>query len=79
MAEVLSVTNAETDLGKKLLAYHAAGIPHYWIVDPEHETLTVYRFSDQGYVVVLTSGRREVVRAPPFEEIEIEIAMLFGA
>lgn len=79
VAEVLSLTNAETDLGRKLLAYHAAGIPHYWIVDPEHETLTVYRFSDQGYVVVLTSGRREVVRAPPFEEIEIEIAMLFGA
>lgn len=79
VSEVLSITNAETDLGKKLFSYHRAGIPYYWIVDPEHETLTVYRWSAEGYVVILTAGRREVVRAPPFEEIEIEIAQLFGA
>jgi Uma2 family endonuclease len=78
VSEILSVSNAEIDLGKKLLAYHRAGIPHYWIVDPEHETVTVYRQSSEGYVVVLTAGRADSVRAPPFGDIELRIAELFG-
>jgi len=79
VSEVLSPSNAERDLGKKLFAYHRAGIPHYWIVDPEHETLTVYGWSADGYVVILTAGRRETVRAPPFTDVEIAIGELFGA
>lgn len=78
ISEVLSPSNAETDLGKKLLAYHRAGVPHYWIVDPEHETLTVYRWSGEGYVVVMSAGRNEKVCAAPFEELELDIGQLFG-
>ncbi len=78
VGEVLSKSNAETDLGKKLLAYHRAEIPHYWIIDPEHETLTVYRWSHEGFVVVMSAGRHDKVRAPPFEQVELEIVLLFG-
>ncbi len=78
VAEILSPSNAETDLGTKLFAYQRAGVPHYWIIDPEHETLTVYRCTVEGYVVHLTAGKRERVHAPPFEEVEIEIAQPFG-
>lgn len=49
-----------------------------WIVDPEHETVTVYRSSAEGYVVVLTAGRADSVRAPPFEDVELRVAQLFG-
>jgi Uma2 family endonuclease len=35
--EVLSTSNAETDLGKKLFSYHRTAVPHYWILDPEHQ------------------------------------------
>src|SRR5207244_12469360 len=65
VAEVLSTSNAAIDLGTKLLSYHRAAVPHYWIVDPEHETLTVYRWTAEGYVVLLTAGRSEHVRAAP--------------
>ena len=78
VAEILSKSNAENDLGDKLFAYQRAGVPHYWIIDPEHETLTVYRLTSEGYVVQLTAGKRDRVRAAPFEEIELEIAQLFG-
>ena len=40
--------------------------------------MTAYRWSPDGYVVAVVAGRRERVRLPPFEEIEIEIAHLFG-
>ena len=78
VAEVLSVTNAERDLGTKLFAYQRAGIPHYWIIDPEHQTLTVYRLSAEGYVVALTAGKADRVHAPPFAELELAVGELFG-
>ncbi len=55
-----------------------AGIPHYWIIDPEHQTLTVYRLSAEGYVVALTAGKADRGHAPPFAEIELAIGELFG-
>ena len=78
VAEVLSKSNAQDDLGAKLVSYHRAGVPHYWIVDPEHETLTVYRWNAEGYVNVLSAGRGKHVRAEPFAEIELDVGMLFG-
>ena len=78
IAEVLSITNAEHDLGTKLFAYQRAGVPHYWIIDPEHRTLTVYRLGAEGYVVALTAGKTERVHAPPFVEIELSVGELFG-
>ncbi len=78
VAEVLSPTTAKRDLGPKLLAYHRGGVPHYWIIDAEHELLTVYRWSHEGYVVHLTAGRTDRMRAAPFEDVEIEVALLFG-
>lgn len=78
VAEVLSPTTAHRDLGPKLLAYHRGGVPHYWIIDAEHEVLSVYRWSPEGYLVHLTAGRGDRVRAAPFEDVELEIAQLFG-
>lgn len=78
VCEVLSPSSARTDLGPKLTAYHRAGVPHYGIVDTEHETLIVYRATKDGYVVALTAGAQDVVRAEPFEEVELRVADLFG-
>jgi Uma2 family endonuclease len=78
VAEVLSPSNPENDLGAKLFGYHRAGVPHYWIIDPADETLTVYRWAKEAYVVHLAARRGEAVRAAPFEEITLEVARLFG-
>jgi Uma2 family endonuclease len=79
VCEVLSPTTASVDMGAKLRAYHRCGVPHYWIVDPEHETLTVYRWETPGYVVALAAGRDETVRAEPFGAIDVRVALMFGA
>lgn len=78
VCEILSTSNAATDLGPKLFAYHRSGISHYWVVDPDHEVLTVYRHEATGFVVALAAGRRDVVRAEPFDAIELRVAELFG-
>lgn len=78
VCEVLSPSNARNDLVKKMRVYHQRGIPHYWIVDPEQQTLTVYRRMEDGYLVALTAQSDERVRAEPFGEVELSVAALFG-
>jgi Uma2 family endonuclease len=78
VCEVLSPTNAGNDLVKKFRTLAKHGVPHYWIVDPEHRTLTVFRWTAEGYLTALTADESEVVRAEPFEAIELHVALLFG-
>lgn len=78
VCEILSPTTAARDLGPKLRGYHQAEVPHYWVVNIEHATLTVYRHGPDGYVVALVAGREETVRAAPFEALPLRVGLLFG-
>ncbi|HKY35460.1 MAG TPA: Uma2 family endonuclease [Polyangiaceae bacterium] len=78
MCEVLSLSNANHDTVKKLRLYHHAGIRHYWLADPREATLTVMRWSSDGYITVLSAERHETVRPEPFEAIELFVGSLFG-
>jgi Uma2 family endonuclease len=78
ICEVLSPSTAHIDLGAKRRAFHHAGVSHYWLVDPHHHTLAVLRWSEEDYLVVLAAGRRDKVRAPPFEGVEIDVGEVFG-
>ena len=78
VCEILSTKTARNDLVKKQRTLHAHRVPHYWILDPEHETLTVLRWADAAYLRVLDAGVGDVARAEPFDGVEISIAELFG-
>ena len=76
--EILSPSTARYDVVKKSRTLHAHGVPHYWLLDPERETLTVLRHTEQGYLQVLTASVGDVVRAEPFDAIELSVSELFG-
>lgn len=78
VCEVISPSNANVDTVQKLRLYHRAELPHYWLVDPRDATLTVMRWSADGYVTLLRAEKGETVRAEPFGEIEIAVGTLFG-
>jgi Uma2 family endonuclease len=78
IAEIISPSNAGHDLVKKRRIYHQHGVPHYWIIDPRDETLTVLRWTPDGYLVVLGAERSERVRAEPFPAVEWLVGVLFG-
>jgi Uma2 family endonuclease len=78
VCEVLSTSNARNDLVKKLRVYHLNEIPHYWIVDPEHETLTILRWTPDGYLTALTAGRGDRAPCEPFDAIQFPVGALFG-
>ncbi|MEA2686555.1 MAG: hypothetical protein QOE93_1750 [Actinomycetota bacterium] len=56
LVEVASPSTRLIDQGTKRLAYEAAGVPEYWLVDPGGPTLTVLRLVDGRYedVAVVT-------------------------
>ncbi len=78
VCEILSPSTARTDLVQKQRTLHAHGVPHYWIVDPEHQTLSVLRHGPDGYVSIVNAGVGDRVRAEPFDAIEIEVGEIFG-
>jgi Uma2 family endonuclease len=78
VCEVVSPSNASNDLVRKLRVYHRCQIPHYWLVDPGNATLTVLRWTPDGYLTALTAGKADCVRAEPFAEIELRVGALFG-
>jgi hypothetical protein len=55
-----------------------AEVPHLWLVNPEEKMLFVQRWSLAGYTTVLAASSGQTVRAEPFEEIEIQVGVLFG-
>jgi Uma2 family endonuclease len=78
ICEIISPSNASNDTVKKKRTYHKRQIPHYWVLDPVRETLSVLRWSPDGYTEILSAMRGERVRAVPFDAIEISIGVFFG-
>ena len=86
ICEVLSDSNRSLDFARdrrhdtirKLRRYHEAGVPHYWLLDPETGTLNVFRHELQGYLSVLIADRGQRVRAEPFEALEVQVGVLLG-
>lgn len=74
VCEVLSPSTADRDTGHKQRAYHLARVRHYWVVDPAAGTLTVYRWQEAGYERALAAVAGDVVRAEPFDAMDLAIA-----
>jgi len=47
--EVLSPSTRRRDLSDKLRLYERSGVTEYWVVDPEEDTVEVYRQNEGGY------------------------------
>lgn len=59
VVEVLSPGNTKKEMRDKLNIYQNAGIPEYWLVDPEHEFILIYHPNKEGIYTAtrpLTSG-----------------------
>lgn len=78
VCEIVSPTHGRHDQIVKPRVLHAAEVSHYWLLYPEDQSLLVHRWSRDGYVVVQRATAGEVVRAEPFDAIEISMNDLFG-
>jgi Uma2 family endonuclease len=60
VVEVASPSTRMVDRGTKRLAFENAGVPTYWLVDPDEPSLTVLRLVDGAYVEEATVRGDEV-------------------
>ncbi len=77
VCEVLSPATARMDRGDKAESYAASGVTHFWLLDPEIQTLEVLRLDGDTYRVIKTFGGDARVRAEPFDAIELALASLW--
>ena len=77
VCEVLSPSTARIDRTKKLPIFHREGVVHAWLVDPTAHTLDVLRRHDLGWLLVASYEGASVVRAEPFDAVEIDLAGLW--
>jgi len=78
VVEVLSEGSRNLDRVQKKAEYARAGIPEYWIVDPQTRTVEVYRLENEQYALhhTLTPGDR--LTSHQFPGLELSIEELFA-
>ena len=77
LCEIQSPGNARHDRVVKLPRYAEHGVRHVWMIDPAQKTLEVLRLENDHWVVAGNYGGDDVVRAEPFEAVELKLASLW--
>jgi Uma2 family endonuclease len=72
----LSPTNTAIEMERKLKLYQDAGVREYWIVDPENNGVTVYRF--QEGTIFHTYKKADTVPVAIFPDLNITLEQAFG-
>ena len=75
--EVLSPSTRRLDRVRKVPLFAREGVGHVWLVDPAAKTLEVLRLADGAYAFVAAYAEAEVVRAEPFDAIELRLEDLW--
>ena len=77
VVEVLSPSTRHIDLGTKRLVYEAAGVPAYWLVDPDVPSVTVLELDAGHYVERATVTGGEPFHATvPFPVTVVAVDLL---
>jgi Uma2 family endonuclease len=77
VCEVLSPTTRRHDRRGKMPVYLREGVTHLWFVEPLDRTLEVFALDGATYRLFATYADQEKIRAPPFDAIEIDLAVLW--
>ncbi|CAN5253559.1 hypothetical protein BH23GEM4_BH23GEM4_07660 [soil metagenome] len=78
VVEVVSPEKPERDWVIKRADYAEAGIPEYWIVDPQKETITVLRLQGSAYVAHGEFGGGATATSALLEGFEVEVGAVFA-
>jgi Uma2 family endonuclease len=77
LCEILSPSTEADDRTDKMPVYAAAGVGHAWLLDPIVRTLEIFRLESGRWVLVTTFKGDAVVRAEPFDAIELDMGALW--
>jgi Uma2 family endonuclease len=78
VCEVLSPSTERLDRARKLGVYARESTANAWLVNPDSRTLEVYRRLETTWLLLATHASDAVVRAEPFDAIELDLLPLWG-
>lgn len=77
LCEVLSPGTQAKDRSRKMPIYRRERVGHVWLLDPIARVLEIYRLDGDTYRLVAAHADEAVVRAEPFEAVELPLAVLW--
>jgi len=77
ICEVLSPSTQTIDRTVKMAVYLRERVGHVWFVDPLARTLEVYRHGGEVWIRCAAFSDDAVVRAEPFDAIDLPLAVLW--
>ena len=75
--EIMSPTNRRMDRLHKMEIYRQAEIPHYWIVDPEENTIEAFRLVNGNYSLIIGVGLGDRFHHPEFSDLDLNLDKIF--
>ncbi len=79
LVEILSPTTSLRDRREKFSLYERFGVPEYWIVDPERNSVQVFRLSGGRYAPALEFGLGDRLETPLLPGLSIPLSEVFPA
>lgn len=76
--EILSPGNSEKEMGIKYELYEANGVLEYWLIDPEHEVVFIYRLKDGKFYAGKPYSTLEVIQSDVLVGFEMNVSKIFG-
>jgi len=77
VVEILSPSNTAIEMERKLKLYRHAGVPEYWVVDPENNGITVYHFK-KDTISINTYGNTGSIPVSIFPDFTISLEQVFA-
>lgn len=75
--EVLSPSSGTTDRRDKFGQYEAAGVMHYWMVDPKTKAFDGFQLINGIYRPTGSARGDETIHLPPFDDLAIPLGELW--
>ena len=80
IVEILSPSSVKRDIKDKRKLYQKFGVKEYWIVDPVHKSVQIYKLDEQGkYNFPETYAEDDIIKVGIFnDDLEIDLAVIFA-
>ena len=77
VVEIVSLSNAEKELRKKMEIYQEAQVSEYWVIRPEEKELDIYLLREGRYVPQLPLFAGDIVAPEKFPQLQIDLTTIF--
>ncbi|PKO22120.1 MAG: hypothetical protein CVU38_11155 [Chloroflexi bacterium HGW-Chloroflexi-1] len=77
VVEILSPESAMRDRGQKFYEYEEAGIPEYWLIDPDRARVEFYQLDTQGRYAAVAPDAEGIYRSQALPDFWLDVDWLW--